>query len=67
MKNEVIEKVINHVISEGFSSEQIDIVKNSLIIALNGYVVTKDTTELTVYEGNINDWSEYEEEKKKNG
>lgn len=55
MKNEVIEKVINHVISEGFSSEQIDIVKNSLIIALNGYVVTKDTTELTVYEGNINE------------
>ena len=54
MKNEVIEKVVNHVISEGFSSEQIDIVKNSLIIALNGYVVTKDTTELTVYEGNIN-------------
>lgn len=55
MKNEIIEQVINHVISNGFSSEQIDIVKNSLIIALNGYIVTKDTTELTIYEGNINE------------
>ena len=55
MKNEVIEKVLNQVIGAGFSSEQVDLVKNSLIIALNGYRVSKDTTELTVYRGNINE------------
>ena len=54
MKNEVIEKVMYNLMSSGFTQEQLETVKHALLITLSKYSVTKGTTELAVYEGDIN-------------
>lgn len=54
MKNEVVEKVSYALIREGFAEEQIRTVSNALLMTLSKYAVTKETRELTVYEGDIN-------------
>lgn len=54
MKNEVIEKVMYSLMSAGFSQEQLETVNNELLIILSKYNVTKETTDLAIYEGDIN-------------
>lgn len=55
MKNELIEEVIASLYSSGFTQEQADLVRNTLLIKMERYTVQKDTTELTIYEGDINE------------
>lgn len=55
MKNELIEEVIASLYNSGFTQEQADMVRNTLLIKLERYTVEKDTTELTIYEGDINE------------
>lgn len=55
MKNELIEEVIASLYSNGFTQEQANMVRNTLLIKLERYTVQKDTTELTIYEGDINE------------
>lgn len=54
MKNEVIEKVMYRLMGSGFSQEQLETVNNALLITLSKYNVTKETTDLAIYEGDIN-------------
>ncbi|MFW5676321.1 MAG: tyrosine-type recombinase/integrase [Acetivibrio ethanolgignens] len=55
MKNEIVEKVLFGLMRNGFPQEQLETVQNTLIITLINYTVTKETTELAVYEGDINE------------
>lgn len=55
MKNELIERVVSRIICIGFTPDQADKVKNALLIELGSYTVTKDSTELTIYEGDVNE------------
>ena len=55
MKNEATERIISSLICKGYPRVVIDEVQNTIIIVLSDYKVEKETTELAVYEGDINE------------
>jgi site-specific recombinase XerD len=55
MRTEATDRIINSLICRGYSSEQIDEIRNTIIITLKDYKIEKEATDLTIYEGDINE------------